>query len=91
MGRSAAGLPSFPVPPVRSSARLPSTVSMLSQHWMYYDGVALVVEETTSGMYYLIEDLKQREWRRGWPKRSIGILMSFTRNSFESLCIVGQK
>ena len=71
------------VPPPRShplrylvceaALMLPSTVSMLSQHWTYHDAVALVVEETTFGVYYLIEDLKQCEWRRGMTETN-GIL-----------------
>ena len=47
-----------------SSSALVGTASALGQHWTYHDGVALVVEVTEIGVYYLIEDTRKMEWAR---------------------------
>ena len=47
-----------------SSSALAVTASVLRQHWTYHDRVALVVEVTSTGVYYLIEDARQMQWAR---------------------------
>ena len=47
----------------RSHLSPEATVASLRPKWTYHEGVALVIEEATSGEYYLIEDIKQEGWK----------------------------